>query len=182
MKIVYLFILWVMPVLALAQPKSTPTTTPVTTAPPATSKPSETPASSATPVPVMPPPLSLLEFPMPFEQADTIFGRQHIITFRPYALEPTDEGLQIIGKVAGIINNKPSIIKYNRLVIQTFSCPNEIAAKPYIGACRGQWIVDFLEKVVLLSRTKCTIIEGGAPKNGIPCQGNSGAILYLKPQ
>lgn len=162
-------------------------TQPTTTAPKTQITPAPTaakPAAEATPTPTaqpLLPPMSLMEFPMPFEQADSIFGRQHIITFRPYSIEPTDEGLQAIGKVAQIFDTKPSVIKHNRLVIQTFSCPQEIAAKPYLGACRGQWIVDFLEKSVLLSRTKCNIIEGGAQKANTQCQGNSGVILYIKP-
>ena len=69
----------------------------------------------------------------------------------------------------------------NLLVIQVFSCPDELAVKPYLGACRGQVVVDALEDGIDLPRKKCLIIETGANEFDPECAVGNGATLYLKP-
>ena len=117
-----------------------------------------------------------------FEESQTIFGQQPIMKFRKFSLELTDESKRELMKLAGVIAKVPAMIHHNVIVIQVFTCEQEIRVKPYIGACRGQVIVDYFEEVLNLSRKKCLILDSGRNAFDTDCLAGSGVNLYLKPE
>ncbi len=114
-----------------------------------------------------------------FEQASSLFGGQKILTFRRFSLSLDDNSQQQLAQLASNIMQYPAIIRDNLLVIQTFTCPLELKIKPYIGAVRGQVIIDYLEKKIGLNRKICLIQESGATAD-IDCLAGSGANIYLQ--
>lgn len=116
---------------------------------------------------------------IPFEEAKALFGGQKILTFRKFSLSLDDKSQQSLAQLAAQINQSPGIIRNNLLIIQTFTCPEELTAKPYIGAVRGQVIIDYLEKKIGLNRKKCFIQESGSTQDP-NCLAGSGANIYLQ--
>ena len=118
---------------------------------------------------------------MKFSDALIVFGEQRILKFRKFSLEMTDESKKELKELSDLIRLTPGIIKTNVLVIQIFSCEQELNIKPYLGVCRGQVIIDYLEKAVGMPRKKCLIQDGGANSYDKKCLAGSGANLYIKP-
>lgn len=116
-----------------------------------------------------------------FEQADGIFGNQRILKFRHYSLELTDESKKELKALSDLIRITPALVKNTVLVIQIFTCEKELNVKPYIGVCRGQVIIDYLEKSIGMPRKKCLIRDTGASSFDKECLAGSGGNLYLKP-
>jgi hypothetical protein len=126
-------------------------------------------------------PSSLHGQELSFSQANAIFGGQRILTFRPYSLNLTDQSQADLQALSDLILQYPGVIATHLLVIQVFSCEKELATKPYLGVCRGQVVVDQLEKKLGLSRKKCLIRDGGINAYDPDCLVGSGVNLYLRP-
>ena len=118
---------------------------------------------------------------MGFNEASLVFGDQRILKFRKFSLELTDESYEELQEIQTLIKLTPGIIKTNLLVIQIFTCPQELVVKPYIGVCRGQVIIDYLEEMVGMPRKKCLIRDAGANQYDEKCLVGSGVNIYLKP-
>lgn len=116
-----------------------------------------------------------------FEEAKIVFGDQKILKFRKFSLELLDESKEELRLLAKLINSTPGVIKNNLLVIQIFSCEKEIKVKPYLGVCRAQVIVDYLEKQIGMPRKKCLIIDAGPNSYDKECLAGSGVNMYIKP-
>ncbi|MEM6803870.1 MAG: hypothetical protein AAF696_20865 [Bacteroidota bacterium] len=116
-----------------------------------------------------------------FEEAKIVFGDQKILKFRKFSLELLDESKEELRLLAKLINTTPGVIKNNLLVIQIFSCEKEIKVKPYLGVCRAQVIVDYLDKQIGMPRKKCLLIDGGANAYDKDCLAGSGVNIYIKP-
>lgn len=116
-----------------------------------------------------------------FEQSKAIFGQQKILKFRRFSLELDDESKAEVERLVVLINTYPDIMKRSLLIIQVFSCEKELKVKPYIGAVRGQIIIDILEKRVDMPRKKCLIQDNGKSPYDAECLAGSGANLYLRP-
>lgn len=116
-----------------------------------------------------------------FEQANIIFGKQRILTFRKFSLELTDESKAELQKIAELCRVSPGMMRRTLLVIQVFTCEQELAVKPYIGVCRGQVVIDYLEEAIGLSRKKCLVRDVGSNPLDTDCLAGSAVTLYLKP-
>ncbi len=116
-----------------------------------------------------------------FEQANALFGQQKIIKFRKFSLEMTDQGIAEMEKLVKQIQQSPEMIRRNMLIIQVFTCEEELKVKPYIGVVRGQVLIDYLEKTVEMPRKKCLIQDNGKNPYDTECVAGSGANLYLQP-
>ncbi|MEM7655587.1 MAG: hypothetical protein AAF399_05615 [Bacteroidota bacterium] len=116
-----------------------------------------------------------------FKQAQAIFGQQRILSFRPYSLSLTDQSQTELQEMMQLIRQYPGTIATHLLVIQVFSCEQELAVKPYLGVCRAQVVIDLLEKELGLSRKKCLIRDGGINAFDPECLAGSGVNLYLRP-
>lgn len=116
-----------------------------------------------------------------YEQAVKIFGEQRILTFRKFSLELTDESKEELTKLVDALRRFPPVLFKNVIVIQTFTCETELNVKPYIGACRGQVIIDYMVEAIDIPRRKCLIQDGGANSFDKKCELGSGVNLYLKP-
>ena len=57
---------------------------------------------------------------MPYEQASALFGGQKIVKFRPFSLDMTDEGEEVMVQLAQHIMQYPRMIGPNLLIIQVF--------------------------------------------------------------
>jgi hypothetical protein len=134
--------------------------------------------------------LLLLTFALPsagwsqsitFEQASAIFGKQKILKFRKYSLEMTDQSQLEMETLVRQIKVAPEMMRRNLLIIQVFSCEDELRVKPYIGAVRGQVIIDYLEKNAEMPRKKCLIQDNGKNPFDTECVAGSGANLYIRP-
>ena len=124
---------------------------------------------------------SLFAQNMGFQEANLVFGEQRILKFRKFSLELTDDSYRKLQELQTLIKVSPAIVKTNLLVIQIFTCPQELAVKPYLGVCRGQVIIDYLEETIGMPRKKCLIRDGGANQYDEKCLAGSGANLYIKP-
>lgn len=116
-----------------------------------------------------------------YEQALKVFGDQRIMKFRKFSLELTDESKEELTKLVESLRRFPAVLHSNVIVIQTFTCEQELNVKPYIGACRGQVIIDYLVDAIGVPRKKCLIQDGGSSQFDKDCQIGSGVNLYLKP-
>ena len=116
-----------------------------------------------------------------FEQANALFGQQKILKFRKFSLEMTDQGIAEMEKLVKQIQQSPEMVRRNMLIIQVFTCEEELKVKPYIGVVRGQVIIDYLEKAVEMPRKKCLIQDNGKNPYDTECVAGSGANLYLRP-
>lgn len=116
-----------------------------------------------------------------FDQASHLFGPQRVLTFRPFTLDMTDKSLAALEELTTLISQYPGIIATHLLVVQIFSCEKELEIKPYLGVCRGQVVVDYLEQKLGLSRKKCLIRDGGKNAFDPDCTTGSGTYLYLRP-
>jgi len=116
-----------------------------------------------------------------YNEAKIVFGDQKILKFRKYSLELLDESKEELRLLAKMINTTPGLVKENLLVIQIFSCEKELKVKPYLGVCRGQVIVDYLQQQIGMPRKKCLIQDGGANSYDKECLAGSGVNIYLKP-
>ena len=116
-----------------------------------------------------------------YGQAVKIFGEQRILTFRKFSLELTDESKEELTKLVEALRRFPPVMYQNVIVIQTFTCESELKVRPYIGACRGQVIIDYMVDAIDIPRRKCYIQDGGANKFDKKCELGSGVNLYLKP-
>ncbi|MDX2284455.1 MAG: hypothetical protein NW241_09845 [Bacteroidia bacterium] len=117
-----------------------------------------------------------------FDQAVQMFGAQRVLKFRPYSLELTDEGKEELRSISELFRISPVIMRNTVMVIQIFTCEEERKVKPYIGVCRGQVIIDYLESSVGMPRKKCLIRDGGASAFDPECVAGSGANVYLRPE
>ncbi|MEM7374715.1 MAG: hypothetical protein AAF587_39350 [Bacteroidota bacterium] len=116
-----------------------------------------------------------------FDQASHLFGPQRVLTFRQFSLDMTDQSKSELKLLADLIRQYPGIIATHLMVVQIFSCEKELKIKPYLGVCRGQVVVDYLEKELGLSRKKCLIRDGGKNTFDPNCSTGSGTYLYLRP-
>lgn len=116
-----------------------------------------------------------------YAQSVAIFGEQRIFEFRRFSLELTDESKASLHELVEVIRRFPAIMHKNVLVIQTFTCEKELNVKPYIAACRGQVIIDYLVEAVDMPRKKCFIQDGGPNTFDPDCHVASGVNMYLKP-
>lgn len=116
-----------------------------------------------------------------YDQASHLFGPQRILKFRQFSLEMTDQSKSELKLLAELIQQYPGIIATHLMVVQIFSCEKELNIKPYLGVCRGQVVVDYLEKELGLSRKKCLIRDGGKNAFDPNCTTGSGTYLYLRP-
>ena len=115
-----------------------------------------------------------------YEQAVAVFGEQRIFEFRRFSLELTDASKAELHELVEIIRKFPAVLGGNVIVIQTFTCEKELNVKPYIAACRGQVIIDYLVESINISRKKCYIQDGGPNKFDPECEVLSGVNVYLK--
>lgn len=115
-----------------------------------------------------------------FPEAKIVFGEQRILKFRKFSLELHDESKEQLRDLAKLLNMTPGVISNNLLVIQIFSCEKELKIKPYLGVCRGQVIVDYLESQIGMPRKKCLIQDGGANAFDKGCLAGSGVNIYLQ--
>lgn len=115
-----------------------------------------------------------------YEQAVAVFGEQRIFEFRKFSLELTDASKAELFELVEIIRKFPAVLGGNVIVIQTFTCEKELNVKPYIAACRGQVIIDYLVESINISRKKCYIQDGGPNKFDPDCEILSGVNVYLK--
>lgn len=116
-----------------------------------------------------------------FEQASAIFGKQKILKFRKFSLEMTDQSKLELETLATQIKQSPEMMRRNLLIIQIFTCEDELQVKPYIGTVRGQVVIDYLEKNVQMPRKKCLIQDNGKNPLDTECIAGSGANLYIRP-
>lgn len=116
-----------------------------------------------------------------FQKASQIFGKQRTLNFRQYALELNDESRLLLEQTAVLIRSTPALVHSNVLVLQVFTCEEELLAKPYIGVVRAKLIVDYLEQELGLSRKKCYIQDTGASAFDEDCTAGSGLHLVLRP-
>jgi outer membrane protein OmpA-like peptidoglycan-associated protein len=116
-----------------------------------------------------------------FEQAVTIFGEQRILKFRKFSLELTDESKEELTQLVEVLRRFPAVLHKNLIIIQTFTCETELNVKPYIAACRGQVVIDYLVEAIGVPRRKCLIQDGGPSQFDKECEIGSGVNLYLKP-
>lgn len=92
-----------------------------------------------------------------------------------------DESRTQLAELSQLIRQYPQMFRSNLLMVQVFTCEKELAIKPYLGACRGQVVIDYLEQQVGLPRKKCLIQETGSSAYAQDCEAGSGVNLYLKP-
>jgi hypothetical protein len=116
-----------------------------------------------------------------FEQASLLFGKQRSLSFRPYTLDLDDKSRESLLEIVELARVSPVLFQKNLLVLQIFTCEKELKVKPYLGVCRGQVVIDFLEKEIGMPRKKCLIRDGGANPLDPDCLAGSGVLLYLKP-
>ncbi|MEM6343695.1 MAG: hypothetical protein AAF927_07430 [Bacteroidota bacterium] len=115
-----------------------------------------------------------------YDQAVAVFGEQRIFEFRRFSLELTDASKAELHELVETIRKFPAVLGGNVIVIQTFTCEKELNVKPYIAACRGQVIIDYLVESINISRKKCYIQDGGPNKFDPECEVLSGVNVYLK--
>ncbi|MDX1905737.1 MAG: hypothetical protein SF053_01795 [Bacteroidia bacterium] len=116
-----------------------------------------------------------------YQESVALFGKQRILAFRSFSLELTDESKAELKSIADALRVTPAILRTNLLVIQIFTCEQELDVKPYIGICRGQVIIDYLEKTLGIPRKKCLIRDLASANYDPDCLAGSGMTLYLKP-
>lgn len=116
-----------------------------------------------------------------YKQAVAVFGEQRIFEFQRFSLELTDASKDELHQLVETLRKFPTVLANNVIVIQTFTCEKELNVKPYIAACRGQVIIDYLVDAINIPRKKCYIQDGGPNKFDPDCEVLSGVNIYLKP-
>lgn len=116
-----------------------------------------------------------------YDQAVAVFGAQRIFEFRRFSLELTDESKTQLLELVEVLRKFPIVLTHNVIVLQTFTCEKELSVKPYISACRGQVLIDYLVEAIHIPRKKCYIQDGGPNKFDPDCEVLSGVNAYLKP-
>jgi len=115
-----------------------------------------------------------------FAEATKVFGGQKIIEFRRFTLYPTDNGQKELDVLKGILDAYPEVIKHNVLIIQAFTCEEELNVKPYLGVCRAYKVAEFLASSLGIPRRKCFIQYKGKEHFDKDCIAGSGINIYLK--
>ena len=78
------------------------------------------------------------------------------------------------------ISENPGIIQENVLILQVFTCEQELRVKPYIGVVRAKNVIDYLEARLGLARRKCLILDDGPNPYDRDCRVGSGMNIYLQ--
>ncbi|MEO0896509.1 MAG: hypothetical protein AAFY71_08940 [Bacteroidota bacterium] len=119
--------------------------------------------------------------PVDFETAQAIFGTQHLLTFQKFSLELKDESKAELDKVVNVVLRQPQIIQRTFIVLQVFTCEQELNVKSYLGVVRAKQITDYLTQKLGMPRKKILIQDRGANPLDKDCLAGSGMTLFLKP-
>ncbi|MEL6652288.1 MAG: hypothetical protein AAFQ87_15915 [Bacteroidota bacterium] len=115
-----------------------------------------------------------------YDQAVAVFG-ERIFEFRRFSLELTDESKNELLELVETIQKFPAVLASNVIIVQTFTCEKELNVKPYIAACRGQVLIDYLVEELHMPRKMCFIQDGGPNRYDPECEVLSSVNVYLKP-
>lgn len=115
-----------------------------------------------------------------YEQSVAVFG-ERIFEFRRFSLELTDESKNELLELVETIQKFPAVLASNVIIVQTFTCEKELNVKPYIAACRGQVLIDYLVEELHMPRKMCFIQDGGPNHYDPECEVLSSVNVYLKP-
>jgi len=118
---------------------------------------------------------------LPFESAQALFGRQRLVQYPNFSLIPTDKSQEELASISRLLQQKPEIMQRTFIVIQVFTCQQELKVKPYLGVVRAKRIIDYLSKEARMNRKKFLIQDRGANPLDPDCKAGSGVTLFLKP-
>lgn len=118
---------------------------------------------------------------VPFETAQAMFGNQRIIEYPRFAFEPSDKSKAELDEIVKLISLQPQMVQRTFVVIQVFTCEQELRVKPYLGVVRAKRVIDYLSTKCNMHRKKFLIQDRGANPLDKDCVAGSGLTLFLKP-
>lgn len=116
-----------------------------------------------------------------YEQASLAFGYTHVLHFSPYSIAPTDTSEARLRAIGGLLTGQPAIIEDNVIVLQMSCCKEELAMKPYLPACRAQWVINYLHDNFRIPYNKCVILDLGPNEKDPKCLLGNTLTMYIKP-
>lgn len=125
--------------------------------------------------------LSYGQGPVDFETAQAMFGTQHLLNFRKFSLELTDQSQQELDQVVNLMIRQPQMLQRTFLVLQVFTCEQELKVKSYLGMVRAKLITDYITEKLNMPRKKILIQDRGSNPLDKDCLAGSGMTLFLKP-
>lgn len=118
---------------------------------------------------------------IPFETAQKMFGDQRLLEYSRFAFEPTDKSREELDAIVKLVSLQPQMVQRTFIVIQVFTCEQELHVKPYLGVVRAKRVIDYISSRCNMPRKKFLIQDRGANPLDQDCVAGSGLTLFLKP-